>query len=242
MLTITNYTTKIGDKPINNSINLKVEPGEIHIIVGSNGAGKSTLAKGIFKYPGIEITGKLELNNQDLSNSSTEEITKAGLFLSHQTPVEIPGVKYLDFLRLAYNNTRAENESVDLWTFVDIFNEAVKKVGLPKDFIERELNAGFSGGEKKKSEILQLIILEPKYAFLDEIDSGLDVASIKNIYDHINEIAKTKKTGFVIITHNTKILESIKPTKIHLLKDGTLVKSGGEEIMQQYINNEPNQE
>jgi Fe-S cluster assembly ATP-binding protein len=220
MLTITNYTTRIADKEINKAINLTIKPGEIHLITGSNGAGKSTLVKGLFKYPGIEVSGKVELDGKDISNYKTEEIAKAGLFISHQTPVEIPGIKYLDFLRLSYNSTREEAERIDLWTFVDIFNDAVKRVGLPKEFIDRELNAGFSGGEKKKSEILQMLILEPKYAFLDEIDSGLDIKSTKNIYDIINETAKIKKTGFIIITHNPKISDYIKPTMIHVLKDG----------------------
>jgi Fe-S cluster assembly ATP-binding protein len=231
MLKIIKFSTRIAEKSINENVNLEINPGEVHLIVGPNGAGKSTLAKGLLKYPGIDVTGEILLDNVDVSKYTTEQIAKEGLFLSHQAPVEIPGVKYLDFLRLSYNATRPEEQRVDLWTFVDIFNDAVKRVGLPKNFIDRELNAGFSGGEKKKSEILQMLILQPKYAILDEIDSGLDVDSTKRIYDLIKESTEKDNTGFLIITHNVKIFDYITPTKIHMLKDGTIAKSGGKEII-----------
>jgi Fe-S cluster assembly ATP-binding protein len=240
MLKITNLTAEIIEvgkiKRLLNKISLQIQPGEIHVLMGPNGAGKSSLVKAIMGYPELKIGGKISLNDVDISAQTPDIRSKAGLFISHQHPVEIPGVRLLEFLKTAYNEQREPKDRVDVWSFLTIFQNALKETGLPEDFTDRELNAGFSGGEKKKSELLQLIVLKPKYAVLDEIDSGLDVDSLKQVYSAVTKLAKENQTGFLIITHNPEVLNHIKPTKIHILKKGKITESGGIELAGEIVN------
>lgn len=234
MLKVTKLSAEIIDgdktKKVISAISLTINPGEVHLLMGPNGAGKSSLAKALMGYPDLKATGSIKLDTEELSEVTPDIRSKAGLFISHQNPVEIPGVKLIEFLKTAYNEQREPKDRVDIWAFLSMFEKAIKEAGLPTEFSDRELNAGFSGGEKKKSEILQLIVLKPKYAILDEIDSGLDVDATKRIYETINKLALTSKIGFLVISHNPNVLEFIQPKKIHILKDGKIVESGGAEL------------
>lgn len=238
MLKISNLQAKLieNDHQILTDVNLEVAPGELHLIMGPNGAGKSSLAKALMAHPSLEVSGDVEIDGQSRQGLETSEIAKAGLFLAHQAPVEIAGVKLVEFLRTAYNALQNEDEQLDPWAFVDIFEIYAQKLGLGDHFSSRYLNDGFSGGEKKKSEVLQMLVMHPKYAILDEIDSGLDLDSLKLVFNEITEFAKEQNTGVIIITHNPKILDYIKPNRVHLLKDGTIEKSGDSELAREIIN------
>lgn len=234
MLSVKGLSTSINNKKILENINLDIEQGELHLLIGPNGAGKSTLLKGIMNLGEIEKEGKIILDSLDISDLETDQISKKGVFVSFQHPVEIPGVHLTEFLRNSYNLLHPEDR-YDPWSFREYFDELADKVGFNSEFGDRDLNTGFSGGEKKRSEILQMLILKPKYALLDEVDSGLDVDSMKRIFSLINEIKKSKKTGILLISHNTNILQYLSPDKVHLLSGGRITATGGVDIVKRII-------
>ena len=237
MITIENYSVYSSDtsKQLVNQLNLTLKKGEFHLILGPNGAGKSSLLQSIFNLSQYKTEGTIRLNKTPITGVSTDEISKMGLFLGFQTPVEVPGLKNIDFLRLAYNKRQIADEQLDPWSFADLLETFVTKLRLPQDTPQRGLNEGFSGGEKRKFEILQMLLLEPEYLFLDEVDSGLDIDAQQQIFNAINEYYTEKKPAILLISHSTKLLEYINPTHVHLMKDGELTQSGGVELANQIM-------
>lgn len=225
MLVIKNLYAKAKDgKEILKGLDLEIKKGEIHVIMGPNGSGKSTLSNVILNNPKYEITsGEIYFENELINNLKTNEIAKKGIFMSFQTPVEVEGVKISEFLKTAKNSI--SDERVNLFKFITNLEENMDKLSIKKDFINRELNVGFSGGEKKKNEILQLLTLNPKLAILDETDSGLDIDAIKVVSNGIN-LFKNENNSVIIITHNAKILENLKVDYVHVLVNGKIVKTG----------------
>ena len=220
----------IFGKEIVKGINLSIKPGEIHAIMGPNGAGKTTLSMGLMGHPGYKIKSqisnlKYQIEKRDMIKLLPEERARAGFFVSFQHPVEITGVSFLAFLRTAYK-ALYPNEKIPLSIFKEKVKDAFTFVGLSQDFMQRSLNEGFSGGEKKRAEIAQLLVLKPKFVVLDEIDSGLDVDSLKTVAKAISKIAKKEKIGILLITHYQRILHYLAPTKVHVLVDGKIKKSG----------------
>ncbi len=233
-LNITNLHASItGGKKILHGVSLTIKPGEIHAIMGPNGGGKSTLAQVLMGHPGYAITqGKIEVNGTDITNLPPDERAKAGLFLGFQYPVEVAGVNFGSFLRLAINelrlnrrNNKKENEKkISPIAFRNQLNDEAKQLAFSQDITTRSLNEGFSGGEKKKAEILQLALLKPDFAVLDEPDSGLDVDALKYISKTI--LSLKYPLGLILITHYQRILRYIKPNQVHIMIEGKLVKSG----------------
>ena len=227
LLKINNLHTIAEDdnnKKILNGLNLEINPGEIHVIMGPNGSGKSTLANTCFKSPRYIITeGNIVFDGEDITDKSTDYIAKKGMFMSFQTPEEIPGVSLANFLKATKKSITGENPK--LFSFYKEVEEAMAKLDMNKDYTTREFNVGFSGGEKKKNEILQLLLLNPKLAILDETDSGLDVDAIRIVSKGIN-LFKNDENAVLIITHSTKILESLNVDKVHILVNGKIVKTG----------------
>lgn len=227
MLKIKNLSVETtSGKAILDKVNISIKPKELHLILGPNGAGKSTLGKAIINWPEFKVSGFISINDEDISHLEMHERARKGIFYAHQSPVEIEGVNFIDFLRNIYNQTKPENSKLDPWSFKDLFDAIVDKLEFPSDFNERSLNAGLSGGEKRKSELLQMLILEPKYAILDEIDSGVDIDSTKLIFEILKEYQVETETGIIIISHNPKILDYITPDFVHVIKDGKLSESG----------------
>ena len=230
MLEIKNLYVKLKDeeKEILKDFNLNIDKGQIHALMGPNGTGKSTLSKAIFNNNKYEITsGNIFFEGEDITNLKTDEVARKGIFLSNQLPSEIDGVTTSDFLRVALN----EKEEVPLMTFINKITKASKDLSFDDNMIHRSLNKGFSGGEKKKNEILQLKVLEPKFIILDEIDSGLDVDSLKIVSENINDYLKDHKdTSILIITHYPRILEYIKPDFVHVMTDGKIQTTGTYEL------------
>lgn len=219
------YTIAKDDenKKILNGLNLEINEGEIHVIMGPNGSGKSTLANTIFNSPKYIVTnGKIIFNNKDITNLKTDEIAKLGLFMSFQTPEEIPGISVANFLKTSKKSIIGENPKIA--TFYKEVNEKLEQLNINKEYVSREFNVGFSGGEKKKNEILQMLLLNPKLVILDETDSGLDVDAIKTVSKGIN-LFKNNNNSVLIITHSTKILENLKVDKVHILINGKIVDS-----------------
>ena len=234
MLKIKELKCSIGDKEILRGINLDVKPGEVHAIMGRNGSGKSTLANVITGKETAQITnGSIIYNNKDLSKKTPEERSLRGIFLSFQYPVAIPGVNITYFLKEAVNAKRRYlgKDELDAATFLRQIKEKLKLVDLDSSFIKRAINDGFSGGEKKRNEILQLLMLEPNLAILDETDSGLDIDALNTIAHGITT-AKSPERSFIIITHYPRLLNYVKPDKVHILLKGRIVKSGGPELAQ----------
>ncbi len=228
MLEIKNLTSKVEDKDILKWLNLKVNKGEVHVIMGPNGAGKSTLGNILMGHPRHEQSGgEIILDGKNLEGLAADERAKAGMFLSFQYPEEIPGVTVEDFLRSAKNAVADKKYSI--FKFRKLIEEKMEELHIKKDYAERYLNVGFSGGEKKKNEILQMAILEPKVAILDETDSGLDVDAIKVVYEGVNKL-RTEDNAIIIITHYNKVLQYLKPDHVHILYNGKIVKSGGIEL------------
>lgn len=232
ILEIRNLYANINDTNIINGLNLSIKRGEIHAIMGKNGSGKSTLAKLIAGHPSYNITdGHLIFNNKDITTKSPEIRAHEGIFLAFQYPVEIPGVANTDFLRLAYNSQQkvCMKETLDPLSFFNVLNKKIQLLDIDINFIKRNVNEGFSGGEKKKNEILQMALLEHKLAILDEIDSGVDIDALKTISDNINRIQNNQQ-AIIIITHYQRILEYIKPDFIHIMDKGKIVHTGNAEL------------
>tara|TARA_B100000780_G_C21124459_1_gene455843 strand:- start:3929 stop:4660 length:732 start_codon:yes stop_codon:yes gene_type:complete len=234
MLEIKNLKAFVNDKSILNGLNLDIKVGEVHAIMGPNGSGKSTLANVLSGKTGYEISGTIKFNGEDLSEVPIEERAHKGIFLAFQYPLEIPGVNTNNFLKTSLNaikKARGEKE-LDTLTFLKLVKEKSLELGIDEKFLSRQLNVGFSGGEKKKNEILQMKLLEPKLSILDETDSGLDIDALRIVADGVNS-SKTKNNSFLIITHYQRLLDYIKPDYVHVLSSGKIIKTGGSELAQQ---------
>lgn len=232
MLSIKNLHASIGDKEILKGINLEVKAGEIHAIMGPNGAGKSTLASIIAGNENYEVTeGEITLDGEDLSELAPEERAHKGVFLSFQYPVEIPGVSVTNFMRTAINETRKAKgqEEMPANEMLKVIREKSELLEIDRKFLSRSLNEGFSGGEKKRNEIFQMAMLEPKLAILDETDSGLDIDALRIVANGVNKL-KSDKNAIVVITHYQRLLDYIVPDFVHVLYNGKIVKSGGKEL------------
>ena len=232
MLRIKNLRASAGDKEILKGITLTVNAGEVHAIMGPNGSGKSTLAQVLAGHPGYEVTGgSVEYDGKDLLEMEPEERAQAGVFLAFQYPVEIPGVSNAYFLRSAYNEIRKARglEEVDPLEFLDVMDQKLKLVEMDEAMLSRSVNTGFSGGEKKRNEILQMAILEPKLAILDETDSGLDIDALRIVADGVNAL-KRPDNATIVVTHYQRLLNYIVPDYVHVLAAGRIVKSGGKEL------------
>jgi Fe-S cluster assembly ATP-binding protein len=232
MLDIKNLKASAGDKEILRGINLSIGSGEVHAIMGPNGSGKSTLAQVLAGNPAFEVTsGTVTYDGRDLLELAPEVRAQAGIFLAFQYPIEIPGVSNAYFLRSAYNEIRKARgeEEVDPMEFVGIVEERLKLVDMDPAMLNRSVNMGFSGGEKKRNEILQLAVLEPRLAILDETDSGLDIDALRTVADGVNKL-RDKNRSFVVVTHYQRLLNYIIPDHVHVLSQGRIVKSGGKNL------------
>ncbi|WP_218311935.1 Fe-S cluster assembly ATPase SufC [Alteromonas antoniana] len=228
MLKISNLHASVEDKVIIKGLDLEVNPGEVHAIMGPNGAGKSTLGYVLSGRDGYEVTdGNVTLNDADLLELEVEERARAGLFLAFQYPVEIPGVSNMEFMKESVNAMREQRgeEPLTAAEFLKKAKAACKQVQLPLDFLKRGVNEGFSGGEKKRNEIMQMILLEPSLCILDESDSGLDIDALQVVADGVNS-QRDGKRSFIVVTHYQRLLDYIKPDFVHILADGKIVKSG----------------
>ena len=231
MLKINKLNAKIEDKSIINGFSLEIKPGEVHAIMGPNGSGKSTLANVLSGKKGYDIEGEILFDNFNLGQLSVEERAQKGIFLAFQYPVEIPGVNTNVFLRTALNSIRKSKgeKELDTLSYLKLVKEKSIELGIEEKFLSRQLNVGFSGGEKKKNEILQMKLLQPKLSILDETDSGLDIDALKIVAEGVNSY-KNKTNAFLIITHYQRLLEYIKPDYIHVLSKGKIVKTGGADL------------
>ena len=231
MLTIKNLKAKVEDKQILNGLNLQVKPGEIHAIMGPNGSGKSTLASVLAGREDYEVEGEIIFEGKNIFESSPEERAQAGIFLAFQYPVEIPGVSNATFLKEALNSIREANGKgkLDSKDFLKLMKEKMTLVEMDKSMTQRSVNEGFSGGEKKRNEIFQMAMLEPKLCVLDETDSGLDIDALRIVANGVNAM-RSKERSFVVITHYQRLLDYIIPDFLHVLYNGKLVKSGPKEL------------
>ena len=232
MLTIKNLHAKIEDNQILNGINLKVKAGEIHAIMGPNGSGKSTLASVLAGREEFEVTdGQVDFLGKDLLEMSPEERAREGVFMAFQYPVEIPGVSTINFMKTAVNQIRVHRglQPLDAVSFLGMMKERMKLVEIDQSLLNRALNEGFSGGEKKRNEIFQMAMLEPKLAILDETDSGLDIDALRIVSNGVNKL-RTKDNAVIVVTHYQRLLEYIVPDFVHVLYKGKIVKSGTKEL------------
>ena len=224
LLQINNLYANVGDKQILKGLNLNINKGEIHVIMGPNGAGKSTLANCIFNNPEYKkVNGEIVFEGENINDLSTDKIAQKGVFMSFQSPVEIPGISCTNFLKTAKN--KIDNKPVKIFEFKNTIQKYVEELNMNPKLVDRNLNVGFSGGEKKKNEILQMLVLNPKLSILDETDSGLDVDAVRTVSKGI-EMYKNSENAVLIITHNMKILENLKVDFVHILIDGKIVKIG----------------
>lgn len=234
LLEIKDLYVNVEEKEILKGINLEINKGEIHVIMGPNGSGKTTTANAIFNNPVYTKTnGYIKFEGENINDLKTDEIARKGIFMSFQLPEEIPGVSVTNFLKYAKN--KVTGEPVKIFKFKDELKKYMEELNMNPKNMERSLNVGFSGGEKKKNEILQMLVLNPKLAILDETDSGLDVDAIRTVSKGI-EMFKNENNAVLIITHNTKILHSLKPDYVHVLVNGKIVKTGGPELASEIEN------
>jgi Fe-S cluster assembly ATP-binding protein len=232
MLEISNLTATVGDKDILKGINLTVNAGEVHAIMGPNGSGKSTLAQVLAGHPSYEVTGgTVQFEGEDLLELEPEERAHKGVFLAFQYPIEIPGVSNAYFLRSAYNAMRVARggEEVDPMEFLDVMEARLKIVEMDDAMLARSVNVGFSGGEKKRNEILQMAVLEPKLAILDETDSGLDIDALRVVAEGVNKLRRPDNAS-IVVTHYQRLLNYIVPDYVHVLAGGRIIRSGGKEL------------
>lgn len=230
-LKISNLTVKVLNKIILKDFNLEIKSGEIHVIMGPNGTGKSTLTKVIMGDPHYKITeGEIYFNDTKISELKVDERARLGIFLGMQMPLEIEGVSNADFLRTAL---RSKDKNFKLFSFIKELDKEVENLKMDPEMIHRGINEGFSGGERKKNEILQMHILKPKVVMLDEIDSGLDVDSLKIVGNSVMDYFKEEKPAILLVTHYQRLLDYIKPTYVHIMKDGKIVKSGDKNLVKQ---------
>ena len=231
LLNVENLSVSVENKQVLKNLNLEINPGEVHVLMGPNGAGKSTLGNSLMGNPVYSIdSGKIEFDGQDLTSESTDKRAKAGMFLSFQNPLEVPGISLENFIRTAIQQRTGER--VKLFQFQKEMQANMNLLNMNESYAKRDLNVGFSGGERKKSEILQLLMLKPKFAILDETDSGLDVDAVRTVSKGISEYQKNQNGALLIITHSTRILESIKVDYTHILVNGTIVKTGDGSLIQ----------
>lgn len=232
MLEVRNLSASAGEREILRGVNLTVNPGEVHAIMGPNGSGKSTLAQVLAGHPAYTVTGgEVSYDGEDLLDLEPEERAQKGVFLAFQYPVEIPGVTNAYFLRAAYNEIRKAQglEELDPMDFLDILEEKLKVVEWGPEIMQRFVNAGFSGGEKKRNEILQMAVLEPRLAILDETDSGLDIDALRIVASGVNKLKRPDRAT-IVVTHYQRLLNYIVPDFVHVLVNGRIVKSGGKEL------------
>jgi len=231
MLVIKNLKASINNREILKGLNLKINPGEVHAIMGPNGSGKSTLANVLSGKNGYKISGEVKYLGENLNDIPVEKRAQKGIFLAFQYPLEIPGVNTNNFLKTSLNTIKkAKGEKeIDTIAFLELVKEKSKELGIDEKILSRQLNVGFSGGEKKKNEILQMKILDPNLIILDETDSGLDIDALKIISDGVNS-SRSEKKSFLVITHYQRLLEYIKPDHVHVLSDGKIIKSGTSEL------------
>jgi Fe-S cluster assembly ATP-binding protein len=232
MLEIRNLHARAGDAEILKGIDLTILPGEVHALMGPNGSGKSTLAGVLAGRPSFEVTaGEIVYDGKDLTSLAPEDRAREGIFLAFQYPVEIPGVTNNYFLRASLNAIRTHRgeEELDAMDFLSLVQEKMKIVDVPKDLMSRAVNEGFSGGEKKRNEVLQMLLLEPQLAILDETDSGLDIDALRIVASGVNALRHPERS-MLVITHYQRLLEYIVPDRVHVLSEGRIVRSGGKEL------------
>lgn len=232
MLKIENLQAKVQEKQVLRGINLTINKGEVHAIMGPNGSGKSTLANVLAGREGYEVTeGSIQFQDESLLELSPEDRAAAGLFLAFQYPIEIPGVNNMYFMKAAVNSIRKKNnqEPLDAVDFLKLVKMKLKELDMNEAFLHRCVNAGFSGGEKKRNEILQMLLLEPRLAVLDETDSGLDIDALQTVAKGINSL-RNKENAIVVVTHYQRLLNYIVPDYVHVLAHGRIIKSGGKEF------------
>ena len=234
MLEIKNLKASINNKTILKGLNLTIKPGELHAIMGPNGSGKSTLANVLSGKNGYEISGELNFKGQNLKRIPVEERAQKGIFLAFQYPLEIPGVNTNIFLKTSLNSIRKSKgeQALDTLAFLKLVREKSSELGIDEEILSRQLNVGFSGGEKKKNEILQMKILDPNLSILDETDSGLDIDALKIIAKGVNT-SRNSENSFLVITHYQRLLEYIKPDFVHVLSDGKIIKTGCGELAEE---------
>ncbi len=232
MLEIKNLVASVEEKTILKGLSLSIKPGEVHAIMGPNGAGKSTLGNVLSGRDGYEVeSGEVLFNGKELLELEPEERACEGLFLAFQYPAEIPGISNLEFLRASYNSVRRYRDEPELnqMELLKLARETCKRVGMKEDFLKRGVNEGFSGGEKKRNEILQMMLLEPQLCILDETDSGLDIDALQIVAEGVNSL-RDQKRSFIVVTHYQRLLNYIVPDYVHILSDGKIVKSGDKSL------------